>query len=162
MDQQTTLDYAAIFDQLRDHPGVDCMRRIAEGRLPQPTMCDTLNFRFTAAHEGEIRITGTPLDSMCNPIGMVHGGWYGVLLDSAMTCAVLTRLSAGLICTTLEFKANIIRAIPTGTEVTCIGRTSHVGRSTGVATAEVVRTDTGDLCATGSTTCIVMPVPPAA
>ena len=37
-----------------------------------------------------------------------------------------------------------------------IGVTNHVGRSTGVATAEIIDAETGKLYATGSTTCIVM------
>ena len=39
---------------------------------------------------------GAPRFAFANPMGTVHGGWYGTLLDSAMACAVMTtRLPRG-------------------------------------------------------------------
>jgi len=86
----------------------------------------------------------------------VHGGWYGTLLDSAMACAVMTRVPRGSVYTTLEYKINILRAIPLGTQIDCIGTTDHVGRSTGVAQGKIIGVEDGKLYATGSTTCILM------
>ena len=87
-----------------------------------------------------------------NPSGSVHGGWYGTLLDSAMACAIMTRVPQGSVYTTLEYKVNIIRPIPLGLMVDCIGTVEHAGRSTGVATGKVVGVEDGKLSATGSTT----------
>jgi uncharacterized protein (TIGR00369 family) len=89
-------------------------------------------------------------------MGTLHGGWYGALLDSAMGCAVMTKLAVGTTYTTLEYKVNLIRGIPLGTEVVCIGWTNHAGRSTSVATAEIRDAETDRLYATASSTCIVM------
>jgi uncharacterized protein (TIGR00369 family) len=75
-----------------------------------------------------------------------------------MACAVMTKLPKGSVYTTLEYKVNLIRAVPLGTLVDCIGETDHVGRSTGVATGRLVGVETGTLYATGSTTCLVMPM----
>jgi uncharacterized protein (TIGR00369 family) len=75
-----------------------------------------------------------------------------------MACAVMTKLPKGSVYTTLEYKVNLIRAVPLGTLVDCIGETDHVGRSTGVASGRLVGVETGTLYATGSTTCLVMPM----
>jgi uncharacterized protein (TIGR00369 family) len=99
---------------------------------------------------------GSPEFAVMNPVGVVHGGWYGTLLDSCMACAVMTTLSRGSTYTTLEYKVNIVRPIPLGMRVLAIGEIQHSGRSTGVARGEIVGADDGRIYATGSTTCLVM------
>ena len=86
----------------------------------------------------------------------VHGGWYGTLLDSCMGCAVMTALPAGRAYTTLEYKVNLIRAIPQGRDVIATGRLGHAGRSTAVASGEIRDAGTDKLYATGTTTCLIM------
>jgi len=78
------------------------------------------------------------------------------LLDSCMACAVMTRVPQGSVYTTLEYKINILRPIPTGLVVQGIGKIDHSGRSTGVAHGEIIGLEDGKLYATGSTTCIIM------
>ena len=73
-----------------------------------------------------------------------------------MACAVMTKVPKGSIYTTLEYKINILRAIPLGMQVDCIGVVDHAGRSTGVAHGEIRGVEDGKLYATGSTTCIIM------
>jgi uncharacterized protein (TIGR00369 family) len=106
--------------------------------------------------DGRAVFRGAPTFMMTNPMGTVHGGWYGTLLDSAMACAVMTKVPRGSVYTTLEYKINILRAIPIGMEIDTIGIADHVGRSTGVAHGEIRGVEDGKLYATGSTTCIVM------
>ena len=136
--------------------GFEFMTGILEGRLPAPPISRTLGYTLHAVEDGRVVFRGTPTFGMTNPTGTVHGGWYGTLLDSAMACAVMTRVAKGSIYTTLEYKINIIRAVPLGTQVDCTGLTDHVGRSTGVAHGEIRGVGDGRLYATGSTTCIVM------
>ena len=52
-----------------------------------------------------------PAEFHYNPIGVVHGGLALALLDSAMGCAVHSTLPAGVAYTTLEVKANFVRAL---------------------------------------------------
>ena len=140
--------------------GLQALRAIIEGKRDGPAISKVLNFRMESAVEGEVCFIGTPLPDFANPANTVHGGWYGTILDSCMTCCVLSRLPAGRGCTTLEFKVNILRPIPYGTEVRATGRTQHVGRRTGVAIGELTGVEDGRLYATGSTTCAVLELPP--
>ena len=135
--------------------GLEFVRGMLGGRIPAPPISRTLGYRLAEVDEGRVVFAGAPGPESCNPLGTVHGGWYGTLLDSAMACAVQTRLPKGSIYTTLEYKVNVIRPIPLGHEIRCEGTADHVGRSTGVARGRI--TDAaGTLYATGSTTCIVM------
>ena len=142
--------------ELLDLSGLEFMRGIVEGRLPSPPISQTMGYTLHSVEDGRVVFRGTPQFNVTNPMGTVHGGWYGTLLDSAMACAVMTKVPKGAVYTTLEYKVNILRAIPLGTEVDCIGLTDHVGRSTGVAHAEIRGVSDDRLYATGSTTCIVM------
>lgn len=136
--------------------GLEFMQKILDGTNPGPPIGMVLGYHLHAVEEGRVSFRGTPQFGVTNPLGTVHGGWYGTLLDSAMACAVMTKIPRGSVYTTLEYKVNLMRAIPLGTEIECVGETDHVGRSTGVARAEIRGVEDGRLYATGSTTCIVM------
>lgn len=138
--------------------GFDFMRAILEGRIAHPPMGRTLGYRLHSVARGRVAFRGTPDFEMTNPMGTVHGGWYGTLLDSAMACAVMTEVPRGSVYTTLEYKVNVTRPIPLGTEIEAVGTVSHAGRSTGVAEGRITGIADGRLYATGSTTCIIMRV----
>ena len=136
--------------------GLDMMQGILDGIYPAAPIAKILNYKVHAVEKGKVVFRGTPNLESRNPMGTIHGGWYGTILDSAMACAVMTTLPAGKIQTTLEFKVNIIRPIPTGVEVDAIGIVEHSGKSTGVAVGSLVDVKTGKLYASSSTSCIVM------
>ena len=152
---QSPDDLLALSDVLKIS-GLEFMQAILDGTNPGPPIAHTMGYALHAVEDGRVIFRGTPEFNVTNPLGTVHGGWYGTLLDSAMACAVMTKVPRGSVYTTLEFKINILRAIPLDTEIECIGDIDHVGRSTGVAHGEIRGVDDGTLYATGPTTCIVM------
>ena len=142
----------------RSLSGLDQLRTMMAGKAPPPPMAATMAFVLSDAAEGMALFTGSPGKAHLNPMGAVHGGWYGAILDSAMGCAVHSTLAPGAAYTTLEYKINITRAIPPGTQVTCRGEVQHRGRSTAVARAEITGAD-GRVYGTGSTTCMILAAP---
>ena len=136
--------------------GLEFMQKILGGELPLAPIANGLNYQLHSVKSDEVIFRGAPGFDQMNPTGTIHGGWYGTLLDSAMACAVMTRVAKGSVYTTLEYKVNIIRPIPSGMTVDCVGTVEHAGRSTGVATGKIIGVDDGKLYATGSTTCIIM------
>lgn len=136
--------------------GLEFMQGVINGDFSGPPIGQTLGFKPIYAEKGKVIFEGTPEFKVLNPLGTVHGGWYGTILDSCMACSVQTMLKPGQIYTTLEFKVNIIRPIPIGATVHAIGTIHHAGRSTGIADGEIKGVEDGRLYATGSTTCIVM------
>lgn len=144
--------------QLAERSGLDFLRAIMAGELAGPPIAGPMGMRLISVEDGEVVFEGTPAFPHYNPLGAVHGGWYGTLLDSCMACAVQTRLPAGTGYTTLEYKVNLLRPVfeETG-PLRAIGQATHVGRRTGVAEGRIEGPD-GRLFATGSTTCLVMPL----
>ena len=145
-------------DEILSMPGLDFMRGVLEGRISRPPMSGLLNYTLASVDPGKVVFRGTPEFGHTNPMGTVHGGWYGTLLDSCMACAVMTTVPKGSVYTTLEYKVNLTRALPLGTEITATGWVDHAGRTTGVAHGEIRGVADGKLYATGSTTCLIMKV----
>jgi uncharacterized protein (TIGR00369 family) len=143
-------------DRILSMSGLDFMLAMQRGEISRPPISGLMNYHLHAVAEGQVTFRGTPEFAHCNPMGGVHGGWYGTLLDSCMACAVMTRLPKGAIYTTLEYKVNLTRAIPPGTEILATGYSDHAGRSTGVSHGEIRGAADGRLYATGSTTCLIM------
>ena len=150
-----TQDVLSI-EEILEIPGLEMMQGILKGIYPAAPIAKILNYKVHAVEKGKVVFRGTPNLESRNPMGTIHGGWYGTILDSAMACAVMTTLPAGKIQTTLEFKVNIIRPIPTGVTVDAIGIVEHSGKSTGVAVGSLIDIKTGKLYASSSTTCIIM------
>ncbi len=87
---------------------------------------------------------------------MVHGGYALTLFDSAMGCAIHTKLPAGVGYTTTDVQARLIRGLTkdTGT-VRCEGVAVHVGRSTAVAEAKLYDRE-GRLLGVATTGCMIL------
>jgi uncharacterized protein (TIGR00369 family) len=135
---------------------MEFLRGMIEGRHPQPPMARTLGYRLHEVAEGRAVFRGRAAFDMMNPFGGIHGGWYATILDSCLACAVMTRIPAGSLSSTLELKVNMIAPIPPGVEVDAVGEVDHAGRTTGVASGRIVGVADGRLYATGSTTCFIV------
>lgn len=136
--------------------GLEFMQAMLTGKVSRPPMSALMNFTLESVEAGKVVFRGTPEFQHTNPAGGVHGGWYGTLMDSCMSCAVMTMTPKGSVYTTLEYKVNLTRAIPVGTEILATGTIDHAGRTTGVAHGEIRGATDGKLYATGSATCLIM------
>lgn len=136
--------------------GLAFMQAMRDGKISRPPISALMNYVIDEVTSGKTVFRGKPEFQHTNPAGGVHGGWYGTLLDSCMSCAVMTVTPKGSVYTTLEYKVNMVRAIPLGREIIATGTIDHAGRSTGVAHGEIRDAETGKLYATGSATCLIM------
>lgn len=136
--------------------GLQVMQKMAAGDLPQPPIAETLGFRLTEAQPGHAVFEAEPAEFHYNPIGIVHAGLASTLLDSAMGCAFVTTLEAGVRWTTLELKANFTRPMTLETgRVRCTGSVVHPGRR--VVTTEARLEDLrGRLFAHATSTILVL------
>lgn len=127
--------------------------RDAGGRAPLGRLMD---FRLVDAGDGFAVFEGNPGEKHYNPAGTVHGGWISAILDSALGCAIHSRLEAGQSYTTVELKINMVRALTDQTGlVTARGAIIHLGRR--VATSDARLEDVnGRLLAHGSCTCMIL------
>ena len=144
-----------VIDDMKQMSGLEFLRRIADGSVPQPPIAATLGFRLAEAAPGLAVFTMIPEHRHYNPIGTVHGGVASTLLDSCMSCAVQTHLAKGLGYTTLELKVNLVRPITAATgPIRTEGRSLHFGRRSGTAEGKILD-GKGTLLAHGMTTCMV-------
>lgn len=143
-------------DQVRTMSGLQILQATLRGELPYTHMAKTLDFLLVDVGEGTATFQGNPNDKHLNPMGTVHGGWFATLLDSALGCAVWTRMPIGKIYTTAELSINLVRALmPDVPRVRAIGQVIHCGRTMATAEAKLVGSD-GTLYAHASTTCLVL------
>jgi uncharacterized protein (TIGR00369 family) len=136
--------------------GLEFMQGMLSGNLLHPAISRLLDYRLAEVGPGRAVFRGQAGMAHTNPVGAVHGGWYGTVLDSALGCAVMTTVPRGRWYTTLEYKVNLVRALPIGVAVLAEGIVDHAGRTTATARAEIRGEADGRLYATGTTTCIIL------
>jgi len=144
--------------QVKDMTGLEYLRGMIAGTIPQPPIVNLMNMRLVAADVGTATFTCDPHESQYNPIGTVHGGLVCTLLDSVAGCAVQTTLPKGQAYTSLEIKINYLRPVlaTTGT-LTAVGTVTKPGRRAAFAEGTVTDSE-GRLVATGSSTLLVFPI----
>src|SRR5665213_4201382 len=114
-------------DVMASMAGIDFVRAIFAGQLPEPPILQTIEPFDCTAEPGVVVIHSIPGFRHYNPIGSVHGGYAATLLDSAMGLAVHSMLPAGTGYTTLEFKISFIKGMTRDTgPVRSEGRTLNV------------------------------------
>ena len=147
-------------DQVAGLSGLALMQAMLRGELPYARIAQTLDFMLLEVEDGRAVFQGTPGAAHLNPMGGIHGGWYATLLDSALGCAVHTRMPSGRGYTTAELSVNIVKAInPAKTpRVRAIGQVIHCGRQLATAEGRLVGPD-GTLYAHATTTCLVFELP---
>lgn len=148
--------YARAVASGRYATGLDLLRAMLDGELPQPPVGSLLGMHAVEFEEGHSLFELHPNESFYNPLGTVHGGIFATLLDTCMSCAIHTMLPINRPYTTLEFKINLIRSL-TAESGTIQGRgyVVHVGRSTAIAEGRIEDAD-GKLVAHGTTTCLIL------
>ena len=146
-------------EQLAGKSGLEMFQAMLAGELPAPPISKTLDFILVEAERGRVVFQGRPGFAHYNPMGIVHGGWFATLLDSALGCAVASILPAGKGYTTAELKVNIVR--PLTDKVPFVRAESHIIHGGGrMATSDARLTGPdGKLYAHGSTTCFIFDAP---
>ena len=149
----------ARLDQVVGLTGLELMQAMLNAELPYAAIAKTLDFLIVEVGEGTAIFQGTPRAEHLNPMGTVHGGWFATLLDSALGCAVHTRMEPGRGYTTAELGINLVKAVtPKVQRVRAEGRVIHSGRQLATAEARLVGPD-GTLYAHATTTCLVFDLP---
>jgi uncharacterized protein (TIGR00369 family) len=142
------------FNATHELGGIDVLRAIEGGHLPPPPVAQLIGLEVDQVGEGLVTFAFEPAEYHYSPLGTVHGGILATLLDSAMGCAVHSRLRAGLSYTTLELKVSFLRPVRMTTgRVRGEGKVVHLGGR--VATAEAHLVDAaGVLYAHATSTCL--------
>ena len=142
-------------ERLISTSGLELMREMIAGKLPAPPISKLVNSALVEVEPGRAVFHALPGLEHYNPAGVVHGGWAGTILDSALGCCVWTQVPVGMAYTTAEYKVHLVRPITDKTgEVICEGTVVHMGRKLATAQA-TLKTLEGKLLAHATTTCAV-------
>jgi uncharacterized protein (TIGR00369 family) len=140
--------------------GLEHLQAIQSGTLPPPPILALLGATMGTLERGRVTMSLVPAEFHYNPYGMVHGGVLATLLDTVMSCAILTQLPVGRGNTTIDISVNYLRAVSLETgPVTAEGTVLHAGRTTALAQGRVTDA-TGRLYAVATTTCLLVDFPP--
>ena len=149
----------ATREQIAGKTGLQVMQGLLSGELPFASIAKTLDFLLIDVSPGQAIFQGTPGLQHMNPLGTVHGGWFATLLDSALGCAVHTKMPQGRAYTTADLSVKMVKAIsPKIQRVRAIGEVLHCGRQLATAHARLVGPD-GTLYAHATSTCLVFDIP---
>ena len=142
-------------EQVEGLSGLEVLRRMIAGELPRAPIAGLMGFALTEVEEGHAVFVGVPGEQHYNPNSTVHGGYAATLLDSAVGCAVHSKLKAGQGYTTLELKVAYHRPLTKDTgPIRAEGVVVQLGRR--AAFAEGKLTDLqGRLYATATSTLLV-------
>lgn len=142
-------------EQIAGKSGLEMMQSMLRGDIPVPAIGQTLSFVLMHVEDGVAIFQGSPKAEHLNPLGTIHGGYHATLLDSALGCAVHTKLPVGRGYTTTQLSVNMVRALtPKVQRVRAIGHVLHFGRQLATAEAKLVGPD-GTLYAHATSTCLV-------
>ncbi len=153
-------DPIASRDASRHLSGIEMLRAIEGGELPAPPVAKLVGLEIEHVSEGMVTFAFEPEEFHYSPLGAVHGGILTTVLDSAMGCAVHSRLAAGRSYTTIELKVSFLRPVRATTgRMRGEGTVVHLGGRVATAQAHLVDGD-GTLYAHATCTCLVLPAAP--
>lgn len=155
----TWADPAVLAAAAQRMDGLDFFARLGGGGFPAPPINATTGIALVEVNDGRAVFELEPAEWHYNPIGSVHGGILATLADSALGCAVHTKLSAGTAYTSLDLTIKFTRAATVDSGLlTCEGRVVSIGRRTATAEAQITDT-TGRVIGHAVATCLIMPIP---
>jgi uncharacterized protein (TIGR00369 family) len=130
-------------------------------RWPEGPIGDLLGRRLVALDpdSGFARVAFTPAEDLCNPMGVVQGGFQMAMLDEAMTDALLARTDWKFYPPTLEIKTSFLEPCRPGL-IHAEGRVLKLGKSIAFLEGRLFE-PAGALAAVATCTAMLRPRTPA-
>jgi uncharacterized protein (TIGR00369 family) len=154
-------DPAVSLERVAGRGGLEVLRAMIAGELPEPPIMRTLGIERLEADEGHVTVLMTAREYHYNPLGTVHGGVLATLLDTAAACAVHSTLPAGVAYTSLDLTTKFLRPVTTRSGMLrCEGTVLSRGRRTALAEARLTDAS-GQFVAYATSSCMLFEVPAA-
>ena len=140
---------------VKEASGIELLRAMKEGKIPYPSIADTVPMRFTELENGSIKCVIKADSRHINPLGGVHGGFAATVLDSITGCAIHTMLEAGVGYSTVDINIKMMRPIPLNEELQAEGRVLNISKNLGVSEG-FIKDAGGKLYAHATSTCLIL------
>ncbi|WP_245627875.1 PaaI family thioesterase [Actinomadura oligospora] len=132
-------EHARMWDELS---GAELIQAMADGAFPHVSQVDEhLGMEFRSAESGLIAVGWTPGEHLCNPGGIVHGGYVAMILDNAVCLAGSSTCEHFMPMLTLNLNVDYLRPVQAGVPYTVTGTCVHPGRTRMVANAAITDAD---------------------
>ena len=89
--------------------GREFLEQMGRREIPLPPILQVLDISEGSMGDGWIEFSMRPQGFMLNLASTVHGGVLATLIDSALTCALVTKLPKGMACTTIDLQMRFFR-----------------------------------------------------
>lgn len=144
-----------------ERSGLELLRALASGDLPQAPIHHLTGLRVAEAAEGEVSMALPCSRWLSTSAGTVQGGFTAMLAEAALGAAVFSTVPPGTATATLDLKVNYLRPVfPDGEDLTARARVLHSGRTIAVAGARLENAEGKPVAlATGSS--MFLPARPA-
>lgn len=137
------------------------LEAMQRGEIAPPAVAEVLGMRLHAVGQDWVEFTMTAQTHMLNLLGTLHGGALAVLVDSALTGAIITQLPRGKVATTIDFQMRFFRPVrPSAELLTCRGTLVHLGRTIAASEARVT-TSAGKTIAHATSSLAILDAPDA-
>jgi uncharacterized protein (TIGR00369 family) len=129
----------SVFDE---RSGLDVLRGLATGELPQAPVHHLTGLRVDSAADGEAVLALPTSRWLSTSARTVQGGFTALLAEAALAAAVFSTASAGTATATLDLKVNYLRPVfPESGDVIARARVLHSGRTIAIASAELLNAE---------------------
>lgn len=140
---------------LSEMNGLEIMQALTDGTIPHPSIADTMSLRQIEVGKGFTKFRARADKRHLNPVGVVHGGFFSTLLDSAMGNAIHTELEAGVTYSTVDLSVKMLGPIPVDQDIFAEAKVLKVSKRVGVAEGRIMNSE-GKILAHGTTTCVIV------
>ncbi|QBF84692.1 PaaI family thioesterase [Shewanella maritima] len=134
--------------------GLQAMQAMMVGKIPPPTMSQTLPMALVKVETGMVVFEATADERHLNPMGGVHGGFAATVLDSATACAVHSALADNQSYATIDLQVKMVRPVPKGKLIFAQGELQNLSKSLAISHA-TLKDEQGKLLATATCSCLV-------
>jgi uncharacterized protein (TIGR00369 family) len=113
------------------------IRAMAAGEVAPAEHFAHLGLEVVTADEGTVELAWTPPAHLCNPGGIVHGGYIGVALDDGAGLGAASVGDRFWPMLTMDLRIEFLRPVKPGLRHRVLGTSVHAGRTRAVADARV-------------------------
>lgn len=115
----------------RDLSGREFLERLRDGELPVSPLVAMMGIRGVEVDDGRVVFAAEIDVHLFNGIGIVHGGFAATILDTAIGCAVISKMPRGRTAVTLDLSIRYFKPLTKASgDVRCEGTVINLGRTT--------------------------------
>jgi len=141
-------------EDISELSGFEILQLIIDGKIQVP-MAETMGQTLVKIDRGYVLFEVKPDARHLGPFGLVHGGFIATVLDSVVSCAVISLLEPGVGQVVVDLNVKMSKAIPKDNVLNSEGKVLHLSKRIGIAEGKIIDHQ-GTLYAHATATCMIL------